>query len=78
MKHFTGQILKLPGPRKWNERIRQQEAGDIGTLGGKKWIPEDAYNLQMKLLVVTHCEASGHRGLESTLATLSEGYTWTT
>ena len=51
------------------------EDGRPMTQDGKTWIPEDA-NLQIKLLVVAHCGACGHRGIESTKIILSEGYIW--
>ena len=51
------------------------EDGGLMTQDGKTWIHEDA-NLQIKLLVVAHCGACGHRGIESTKSILSEGYIW--
>lgn len=44
----------------------------------KIWIPQQDVELQMKLLVISHCGYNGHRGTESTLSILSEKYWWDT
>lgn len=40
------------------------------------WILFEAMDLQMKLLVVAHCGASGRRETDSTISRLKEQYTW--
>ena len=40
------------------------------------WIPSMAVNLQLKLLVTSHCGMSGHRGIEATQHILREQFTW--
>lgn len=48
------------------------------TADGKIWIPENDSELQLKLLVIAHCGAGGHRGIDSTKSTVSELYFWKT
>ena len=43
---------------------------------GKIWVPDEADDLQWRLLITSHCGHAGHRGTESTLAVLSEEFIW--
>ncbi|KAE9213171.1 hypothetical protein PF004_g15421 [Phytophthora fragariae] len=45
---------------------------------GQVWIPPDATELQQRLCVIAHAGASGHRGAQTTAATLSEVFVWAT
>ena len=45
---------------------------------GRLWIPESDAELRMKLPVVSHCGAGGHRGVKTTLKVLTEKYNWKT
>lgn len=45
-------------------------------VGNPIWIPEEADNLQLRLLITAHCGTSGHRGAESTEEVLKEQFTW--
>jgi hypothetical protein len=40
------------------------------------WIPTTAVALQKRLLVISHCSGTGHRGVDATLATLA-AFWWT-
>jgi len=41
------------------------------------WIPPDAIDLKLKLLTIAHAGTAGHRGSDSTRATLLENFRWT-
>ena len=51
---------------------------DFIKLGGKTWIPSEDNELQLKLLVISHCGTGGHRGKDATYNTLKERYFWDT
>lgn len=53
-----------------------RDGNSLFKMGGRTWIPDDADDLQLRLLVVAHCHASGHRGMESTDSILREQFTW--
>ncbi len=42
------------------------------------WIPNEAEQLQLRLLVAAHCGTAGHRGAKSTAHALRERFTWST
>lgn len=42
------------------------------------WIPDDADEMQLRLCIVAHTSASGHRGTQSTIDAISRHYYWTT
>ena len=44
--------------------------------GGNLWIPENANELKLRLLVSAHCGEAGHRGREATLARLRPVCFW--
>lgn len=46
-------------------------------INGAAWIPEDAVDLKVRLLIIAHAGPAGHRGSESTATMLEEGFTWT-
>ena len=46
-------------------------------IGSRVWIPDDASDIQIRLLVAAHCGAACHRSIQSTLHALKEGYIWT-
>lgn len=43
---------------------------------GKVWIPDDASSLQLRICVVGHFGAAGHRSTETTLAAIKERFIW--
>jgi hypothetical protein len=52
------------------------EAAGVGKVDGLIWIPTDAEQLQLPLLVIARTGAMGHRGTEVTKKVLSEVFTW--
>ena len=46
------------------------------TIARRTWIPREATDLKLRLLTIAHAGMAGHRGTESTLAHLSEVFTW--
>ena len=44
--------------------------------GGNLWIPENANELKLRLLVSAHCGEAGHRGREASLARLRPSRFW--
>ncbi|CAN0274200.1 unnamed protein product, partial [Scytosiphon promiscuus] len=44
---------------------------------GALWIPDDANELQLRLLVCAHCGEAGHRGREATMERLRPACYWT-
>ena len=40
------------------------------------WIPRKAHELQMKVLVVSHCSLGGHRGVKATESIIRENFYW--
>jgi hypothetical protein len=43
---------------------------------GKIWIPHTAKDLQMRLCVISHTGAAGHRGFQATLTALADSFWW--
>ena len=43
---------------------------------GKIWIPDEDKELQMRLCVIAHCAAGGHRGAHATATALADTYQW--
>jgi len=54
-----------------------EDSSGLKMLDGKIWIPDEAAELQLKLLVIAHCGQAGHRGADSTESILKETYHWT-
>ena len=44
--------------------------------GNQIWVPTEATNLQIRLVVIAHCGSAGHRGVQATLNALTERFTW--
>lgn len=57
-----------------SDLVKKSDA--VWMIDGKTWIPDACPELQLKLLVISHCGRSGHRGREATLSILKEGYAW--
>lgn len=45
---------------------------------GAFWVPDSADNLQLRLCIISHTSAAGHRGCDSTERALSSNFFWTT
>lgn len=45
---------------------------------GATWIPEPATDLQLRLCIIAHTSASGHRGRKATESALQANYDWKT
>ena len=43
---------------------------------GKLWIPKQANELQLRIIVVAHTGLAGHRGYDATLSIIKEKFTW--
>jgi len=56
----------------------ERKGESLWSVNGRTWIPDEADDLQLRLLVVAHCGVGGHRGAESTESTLREEFTWST
>ncbi len=39
-------------------------------------IPDNDLDMQLKIIVISHCDTGGHRGKEATLATIQESFYW--
>ncbi|CAM9997209.1 unnamed protein product, partial [Chrysoparadoxa australica] len=52
----------------------QSDATGLQKLDGKVWIPANAREMHMRLMVVAHTGASGHRGIAATLLKLKDYY----
>ena len=52
--------------------------GDWGVLyeNSKIWIPPDASEMKLKLILIAHCGTRGHRGVEATTMILCESFIW--
>ena len=42
--------------------------------GNQIWVPKEATNLQIRLVVIAHCGSAGYRGIQTTLNALTERY----
>lgn len=40
------------------------------------WIPDNDLELQMKVIVCSHCSLMGHRGRDVTVSTIKENFYW--
>jgi len=58
--------------------LQLDEERGILLIEGKVWIPTTATDLQLRLCVVAHAGASGHRGVKTTLRALTNVFFWTT
>lgn len=47
-------------------------------IGNSTWIPEEAEELQLRLLIVAYCVIGGHRGAEATENVIRQQFTWKT
>ena len=45
---------------------------------GRIWIPNEDLELQLKVIVTSHCGSIGHRGIEATRSILKENFAWGT
>lgn len=45
-------------------------------MGDCIWIPHSAIELQMKIIVISHCSIGGHRGRAATLSVVKENFRW--
>ena len=52
------------------------ESGLFSTKEGVIWVPPDADQLQLRLIIIAHCGSAGHRGKHATLAALSSRFFW--
>lgn len=49
---------------------------NLWEMDGRIWIPESDLNLQLKILVASHCGSIGHRGQDGTRSILKENFFW--
>jgi len=54
------------------------ESERIWKRGSKIWIPEEDLELQLKVMVCSHCGTLGHRGMDSTMSIIQEDFWWST
>lgn len=54
----------------------KQDKDGLWRINNTAWIPAEADELKVKLLVLAHAGAAGHRGSDATHAALSEEFTW--
>lgn len=61
------------------EKPNDLESGDDGLWkrSGRTWITDKAVELQMKLIIISHCGQNGHRGTDETYSIISEEFIWT-
>ena len=62
----------------YEKKPKESSTDDNGlvVMNGRMWVPEDAEDLQWRLLITAHCGSAGHRGIESTRSVLHEQFTW--
>ncbi|KAH9092351.1 hypothetical protein LEN26_018494 [Aphanomyces euteiches] len=48
----------------------------VGRINGLIWIPPNATELQLSILVIAHAGAMGHRGMSATKTALMQRFTW--
>ena len=60
------------------DKPRDLEVGEdkVGRVERRIWIPVDATELILKVLVVSHCGAMGHRGRDATESIVRENFQW--
>ena len=63
-------IYSRPQEAILNEELRLYQ------IAGKIWIPTEDVDVQLKVLVVSHCGIMGHSGVEATSSTISELFVW--
>ena len=56
--------------------LNMDESDGLWKHKGRIWIPGDDIELQLKVLVGSHCGTIGHRGMDATRSILQEGYWW--
>jgi hypothetical protein len=56
----------------------QVDAGGMRMMNNALWIPDLAFELQIRLCVKAHCRYAGHRAYEATLGAIKEYVAWTT
>jgi Integrase zinc binding domain len=60
-------------------RFESRESDSItASSSGAAWIPIDAVELQLRLYILAHTGAGGHRGVDSTFTAISAYFFWTT
>ena len=52
------------------------ESGLFITDANIVWIPKEASQLQLRLIIIAHCGSAGHRGQHATFTALSERFFW--
>jgi hypothetical protein len=57
---------------------QQVDAGSMRMMNDALWIPERAFELQLRLCVGAHCLSARHRAYEATLGVIKEYVVWTT
>jgi Integrase zinc binding domain len=63
----------------WQEVPPQQvDAGGMRVMNNALWIPERAFELQLRLCVEAHCRSARHRAYKATLGAIKEYVAWTT
>ncbi|KAH7462147.1 Gag-Pol polyprotein [Phytophthora ramorum] len=78
----VSEIVAIQKAAKSPEALQEAEAlvgSDDGALRnseGAMWIPKQADNLQMRLCIVSHFGAAGHRGLLTILTALKQRFVW--
>ena len=72
----AGSIIQSQRDHQDDARDTVKKSKGLWTVHGKNWISEQDADLQLKLLVIAHCGASGHRGRDATLSILKENFSW--
>lgn len=54
-----------------------KDSDGVFKLNGRIWIPEEKYDLKLKIMVASHCGQMGHRGRDATESALRENFVWT-
>ena len=70
-------MIKQAQSRHSDECTTLQKSDDgVYRKKGLVYIPKDEFELQVKLLVVSHCSTLGHRGMDATESVLCEEFYW--
>lgn len=56
----------------------QVQDGLIYTQSGQIWLPQEANDLPLRLLVIDHTSARGHRGQSATISAFPNRFSWDT
>lgn len=63
-----------PSPK--DDGVTWDQADGLWKKGSCIWIPAKDLELQMKVLVVSHCSLGGHRGQDATESIIRENFVW--